>query len=235
MLWACRATSGASCRHRSTALSKATPSRSTAEVSTRIDEQVELPEGYYIEFGGEFESEARASRTILALSGVAMVAMVVLLWLAFQSLRDALLILAALPLSLMGGAAAVELTGGVLSIASLVGFITLFGIATRNGILLVTHYRHLIRHEDEELQGAILRGSLERLNPVLMTALASGLALVPIALALGEPGNEIQAPMALVILGGLLSSTFLTLVVVPVLYSWFGRGPAPRVRVEESP
>jgi CzcA family heavy metal efflux pump len=198
------------------------------DISARISERVELPEGYYIEFGGEFESEERASRTILALSSVAIVAMVVLLWLAFHSLRDALLILAALPLSLMGGAAAVELTGGVLSIASLVGFITLFGIATRNGILLVTHYRHLMDEEGEGLNAAILRGSLERLSPVLMTALASGLALVPIAMALGEPGNEIQAPMALVILGGLLSSTFLTLVVVPVLYSWFGRAGLDR-------
>lgn len=193
------------------------------DISSEIEDRVELPEGYYIEFGGEFESEERASRTIVALSGVAIVTMVVLLWLAFHSLRDALLILAAMPLSLMGGAAAVELTGGVLSIASLVGFITLFGIATRNGILLVTHYRHLMDEEGEALDAAILRGSLERLSPVLMTAMASGLALVPIALALGEPGNEIQAPMALVILGGLLSSTFLTLVVVPVLYSWFGR------------
>lgn len=205
------------------------------DVSERIDEQVTLPEGYYVEFGGEFESEARASRTILLLSGVAVLAMVVLLWLAFHSLRDAFLILAALPLSLMGGAAAVLLTGGVLSIASLVGFITLFGIATRNGILLVTHYRHLMREEGESLHAAIRRGSLERLSPVLMTALASGLALVPIALALGEPGNEIQAPMALVILGGLLSSTFLTLVIVPVLYSWFGRAVRATTGDSETP
>ncbi|MEM7247679.1 MAG: efflux RND transporter permease subunit [Acidobacteriota bacterium] len=193
------------------------------DVQARIDSDVDFPEGYYVEFGGEFESEARASKTILALGSLAIVAMVLLLWLAFQSLREALLTLAALPLSLMGGAAAVWLTGGVLSIASMVGFITLFGIATRNGILLLTHYRHLMEHEGEDLQEAIRRGSLERLSPVLMTALASGLALVPIALALGEPGNEIQAPMALVILGGLVSSTFLTLIVVPVLYSWLGR------------
>jgi CzcA family heavy metal efflux pump len=205
------------------------------DVQARIEQDVALPEGYYLEYGGEFESEERASRTIVVLSSLAIVAMVVLLWLALHCLRDALLILAALPLSLMGGAAAVALTGGVLSVASMVGFITLFGIATRNGILLVTHYRHLVRHEGEDLDGAIRRGSLERLSPVLMTALASGLALVPIAMAMGEPGNEIQAPMALVILGGLLSSTFLTLVVVPVLYSWFGRAGRDAATDTENP
>jgi Cu/Ag efflux pump CusA len=131
-----------------------------------------------------------------------------------------------LPLALIGGVAVVAAGGGVLSVASLVGFITLFGIATRNGILLVTHYHHLISREGASIPEAVRRGSEERLVPVLMTALGTALALVPIALAAGEPGNEIQAPMASVILGGLASSTILVLVVLPVLYVRYGKPPA---------
>ena len=195
------------------------------DVRAAIAAGVRFPRGYHVEYGGEFESEARASRTILWLSGLALLGMMMILWAAFGSMRDALLVMINLPLALMGGAAAVALGGGVLSIASLVGFITLFGIATRNGILMVSHYRHLMDVEDETFVEAIRRGSVERLVPVLMTALGTGLALVPIALAAGDPGSEIQAPMALVILGGLLSSTALNMVALPAFYLKFGSRP----------
>jgi len=185
----------------------------------------ERPPGIYIEIGGQAESEAKATRTITALSAGAIAVMFALLWTALRSGRDALLVLVNLPLALIGGVAIVATGGGVLSVASLVGFITLFGIATRNGILLVTHYHHLLLEEGATLAEAVRRGSEERLVPVLMTALGTALALVPIALAAGEPGNEIQAPMAAVILGGLASSTLLVLVVLPVLYGQFGRPP----------
>jgi len=199
------------------------------EIRSRVDESVDLPTGYYVEYGGEFQSEERASRTLAVLSALALAAMLAILWVAFRSVRDAALVMVNLPLALIGGVVAVALSDGVLSVASLVGFITLFGIACRNGILLLTHYRHLVEHEGETRAGAVRRGSLERLVPVLMTALATGLALVPIALAAGEPGNEIQAPMALVVLGGLTSSTFLNLVVVPTLALRYGSrwGSAP--------
>lgn len=194
------------------------------DVRARLERDVPMPEGYYVEYGGEFESEARASRTIGLLSIGVLMVMAGLLWTAFGSLRDALLVMVNLPLSLMGGAIAVWVTGAELSVPSLLGFITLFGIATRNGIMLVTHYRHLMTVEGASFAEAVERGSMERLVPVLMTALGTGLALVPIALALGEPGNEIQAPMALVILGGLVSSTLLNMVALPALYRQFGAG-----------
>jgi CzcA family heavy metal efflux pump len=185
----------------------------------------ELPSGTYVEIGGQAESEQKATRTISGLSVVAILAMFALLWSALRSTRDAALVMVNLPLSLIGGVVIVAISGGVLSIASLVGFITLFGIATRNGILLVTHYHHLIHNEGTSVVDAVVRGSEERLIPVLMTALGTALALVPIVLAAGEPGNEIQAPMASVILGGLASSTALVLVVLPVLYVRYGRPP----------
>ncbi len=185
----------------------------------------ETPPGVYVEIGGQAESEQKATRTIASLSAVAVVVMFALLWSALRSGRDALLVLVNLPLALIGGVGIVAGTGGVLSVASLVGFITLFGIATRNGILLVTHYHHLLHKEAASQLEAVQRGSEERLVPVLMTALGTALALVPIALAAGEPGNEIQAPMAAVILGGLASSTLLILYVLPVLYLRYGRPP----------
>ncbi|WP_437320791.1 efflux RND transporter permease subunit [Sorangium sp. So ce385] len=193
---------------------------------------VKLPPGYRVELGGAFESEASASRTILALSALAIVGMTALLLMAFRSARDAALVLFNLPLSLVGGAVAVWLGGGVLSIASLVGFITLFGIATRNGIMMVTHFRHLLTVEGLPLREAVIQGSVDRLVPILMTALTAALALVPIVLAAGEPGNEIQAPMSAVILGGLTSSTLLNLLVIPPLFARFaapnGGRPAAR-------
>lgn len=146
-----------------------------------------------------------------------------LLYSAFKSLRDAVLVMANLPLALIGGAFGVFLQGGVLSVASLVGFITLFGIATRNGIMLISHIRHLVYEEGvRDIDEAVRRGSSERLVPILMTALAAGLGLVPLAISGGKPGSEIQAPMAIVILCGLLSSTGLNMFVVPALYRRFG-------------
>ncbi len=196
--------------------------RGAAEDVLRVTrENVTLPAGYRTELGGQFESEASASRTILILSTVALLGIVALLYAAFWSLRDALIVLFNLPLALVGGAIAVYAGGGVLSIASLVGFITLFGIATRNGIMMVTHYRQLLE-EGEERAHAVIHGSLDRLVPILMTALTAAIALIPIVIATGEPGNEIQAPMAAVILGGLLSSTVLNLLVVPTLFARFG-------------
>ena len=186
-----------------------------------------LPQGMYVEIGGQAESEQKATRTIGSLSMVAIAAMAGLLWAVLRSGRDAALVMVNLPLALIGGVMVVAAAGGILSVASLVGFITLFGIATRNGILLVTHYHHLIHHEGADRVEAVQRGSEERLVPVLMTALGTALALVPIAMAAGEPGNEIQAPMAAVILGGLASSTLLVLVVLPVLYVRLGRPPLP--------
>jgi copper/silver efflux system protein len=200
------------------------------EVQSKLAGAVKLPAGYHLALGGEFESEAAASRTILGLSVLALAGMAMLLFVAFRSLRDAALVMLNLPLALIGGAAAVWLEGGVMSIASLVGFITLFGIATRNGIMLITHYRHLLTVDHLPLRDAVIQGSVDRLIPILMTALTAALALIPIVIAAGEPGNEIQAPMAAVILGGLISSTLLNLLVLPPLFARFGQvnrpGPA---------
>ena len=195
-----------------------------AEVQQAVGRAVTLPTGYFIEYGGQFEAQAEATRALTALSTLAIAAIFLLLFLEFGTARTALLVMANLPLALIGGVAAVLLTGGVVSIASLVGFVTLFGIATRNGILLVSHYRHLA-DEGYTWREAIYRGSLERLSPILMTALTAGLALIPLAVGGGEPGNELQTPMAIVILGGLLSATALNMLVLPALYLKFGPRP----------
>jgi CzcA family heavy metal efflux pump len=191
--------------------------------------QVALPEGYQVTFGGQFEEGARSVQNLAGLTAVILLAMYGLLLLAFRSHRHTLIVLVNLPLALIGGLLAVAVAGKGLSVASLVGFITLFGVAVRNGVLLVSHYEHLMRDEGLALADAVVRGSRERLAPVLMTALTAGLALVPLVLAGDHPGNEIQSPMAEVILGGLLSSTFLNLVVVPVLFARWGqeRSAAP--------
>ncbi|HMV70399.1 MAG TPA: efflux RND transporter permease subunit, partial [Myxococcota bacterium] len=193
------------------------------ELRARIDAEVPRPPGVYVVYGGQFESAAEAARTIGGLSVGVVVAVFLLLTTAFGSARNALLMLVNLPLSLIGGVAALWLTSGTLSTPALVGFVTLFGVATRNGILMVTHYEHLVREEGLTLDDAVRRGSTERLIPVLMTALSAGLALVPLVLAGDAPGNEIQAPMGVVLLGGLLSSTALNMVVVPLVLA----GDAP--------
>jgi len=194
------------------------------DIQRAVQTSVPLPRGYHIEYGGQFESEAQASERLLWLGGIVILGIFLLLFTVFRSFRDALIIMLNLPLALAGGVIGVFVSGGVLSVASVIGFITLFGIATRNGIMLISHVRHLMELEGvQDLQEAVRRGASERLAPIFMTALAAGLALVPIALRMGEAGNEIQAPMAIVILFGLLSSTALNMVVVPSLYARFGK------------
>jgi CzcA family heavy metal efflux pump len=198
------------------------------DIQARVARNVRLPQGYHVEYGGQFESEAQASRQLVLLSIGVIAAIFLILSAAFGSPRDGLLIMLNLPLALIGGVIGVHLAGGVLSVASIVGFITLFGIATRNGIMLVSHIRHLQEHEGvTDFHTAVVRGATERLVPILMTALAAGLALVPIAVSAGQPGSEIQAPMAMVIMFGLASSTALNMIVVPVVYARFGR-PSPQ-------
>jgi CzcA family heavy metal efflux pump len=191
------------------------------EIQQRIARAVQLPQGYRIEYGGQFESAERAYQRLMLL-GIGVVAGIFLiLGIAFGSYKDALIIMLNLPLALVGGVAGVFLAGGVLSLASLVGFITLFGIATRNGIMLISHVRHLQAGGATDFRQAIMQGASERLAPILMTAMAAGLALVPVALGMGKPGSEIQAPMAIVIFCGLLTSTALNMVVVPAAYYRF--------------
>ena len=194
-------------------------------IQRQIEAKVQFPQGYYVVYGGQFESAEEASRTIGFLSVLVFAGIVLLLTTALRSLRDALIILVNLPLALIGGVCGVFVSGGVLSVASLIGFIALFGIATRNGIMLVAHIRHLMEEEGEGFQRAVERGAIERLSPILMTALSAGLALLPLAVRGGEPGSEILTPMAIVILFGLLSSTALNMLVVPALYLNFGRPP----------
>lgn len=195
--------------------------RSTVdEIRANVLENVDFGQGYFVEYGGQFKSEAQATRTISMLSIIAILGIYLLLYLEFGSLRTALLVMVNLPFALIGGIIIVYFTSGIISIASLVGFITLFGIATRNGILMVSHFQYL-RSEGKEFMQAIRQGAMERLNPILMTALTAGLALIPLAFAAGEPGNEIQSPMAQVILGGLISSTLLNMIVIPAFLAQF--------------
>ncbi len=194
------------------------------DIQQAVGAAVALPSGYHIEYGGQFESEAQASERLLWLGALVILGIFLLLFSAFRSVRDAVIIMFNLPLALVGGVIGVFLAGGVLSVASLIGFITLFGIATRNGIMLISHVRHLMEKEGvSNLKEAVIQGASERLAAIFMTAFGTALALVPIALRMGEAGNEIQAPMAMVILFGLLSSTALNMVVVPSLYARFGR------------
>ncbi|MDP3583970.1 MAG: efflux RND transporter permease subunit [Thiobacillus sp.] len=194
-----------------------------ADIRTQVAANVELPAGYHIEYGGQFESAEAASRTLLVLGVAVTVGIFLLLFIAFGTARDALLVMLNLPLAMIGGVIGVFAAGGVLSVASIIGFITLFGIATRNGVMMISHIHHLVEHEGvRDAAEAVKRGAEERLVPILMTALATGLALVPLVLAAGQPGSEIQAPMAVVILCGLLSSTLLNMIVVPALYLRFG-------------
>ncbi len=194
------------------------------EIEAAVARNVSLPQGYRVEYGGQFESEAEASRRLLILGAGLILAILLVLATAFHSTRDALIIMLNLPLALVGGVAGVYFAGGILSVASIIGFITLFGIATRNGIMLVAHIRHLQQKEGlTDLREAVALGATERLAPILMTALAAGLALIPIAAGMGKPGSEIQAPMAMVILFGLLTSTALNMLVVPAVYLAAGR------------
>lgn len=187
------------------------------EIRSTIDSEVNLPEGYRVQYGGQFESARSASLTLLITSLMAILVIFMILFQEFKSGKVAGVILLNLPLALIGGVFAIWISSGVVSIPSIIGFITLFGIATRNGILLVSRYIQLGK-EGLSLKERIINGSVDRLNPILMTALASALALIPLALGGDKPGNEIQSPMAIVILGGLLTSTLLNLMVIPAVF-----------------
>lgn len=187
------------------------------DIQQAVNANVQLPEGYRIEYGGQFEAEEEASKTLLMASGLAFLVIFLLLFQEFKNLKVASIILINLPLALIGGVMTVWLTSGIMSIPSIIGFITLFGIATRNGILLVSRYNALVE-EGKSVGEAVLEGSIDRLSPILMTALTAGFALIPLAIAGNLPGNEIQSPMAKVILGGLLTSTLLNVYVIPVVY-----------------
>uniref|UniRef100_UPI003FF12CB5 efflux RND transporter permease subunit n=1 Tax=Parabacteroides distasonis TaxID=823 RepID=UPI003FF12CB5 len=187
------------------------------EIQDRVEANIRLPEGYHIEYGGQFESEAAASRTLLLTSLMSLLVIFMLLYNEFKDVKESGVILLNLPLALIGGVIILWLTSGEISIPAIIGFISLFGIATRNGMLLISHYTHL-RGEGMGLRESVIQGSLDRLNPILMTALSSALALIPLALNGNLPGNEIQSPMATVILGGLLTSTFLNGFIIPIVY-----------------
>ncbi len=187
------------------------------EIQKNIEDKVKLPEGYYITYSGQFESEAQASRILMIASLVALLIIFMLLFHQFRNISQSLIILANMPLALIGGVIILIVTNGELNIPAIIGFISLMGISTRNGMLLMSHYNQL-KDEGGSLMHRIIHGSTDRLNPIIMTALSSALALIPLALRGDEPGNEIQSPMALVILGGLITSTILNLLVVPVLY-----------------
>lgn len=187
------------------------------DVQKIIDEKIELPEGYHIEYGGQFESEQAASRTLLITSIFAILVIFLLIFNQFRNLTQSVVILLNLPLALIGGVLAIRLGGDALSIPAIIGFISLFGIATRNGMLLIERYNDL-RIEGHKLRESVMIGSKDRLNPILMTALTSALAMIPLVVGSDLPGNEIQSPMAKVILGGLLSSTFLNGFIIPIMY-----------------
>jgi CzcA family heavy metal efflux pump len=187
------------------------------DIQSIIKEKISLPDGYHIEYGGQFEAEEEASKTLLATSLLSILVIFLLLFQEFKNVKISGIILLNLPFALIGGVLSIYFTSGILSIPAIIGFITLFGVATRNGILLVSHYKTL-QEEGLNLYDTIIQGSKDRLSPILMTALTAGLALIPLAIAGDLPGNEIQSPMAKVILGGLLTSTLLNIFIVPVVY-----------------
>lgn len=191
--------------------------KAVGAIREKIAENIELPKGYHIEYGGQFESEERASKTIALVSIFSIFIIFMLLYGEFKNISQSLVVLLNLPLALIGGVFAIFFTDGILSIPAIIGFISLFGIATRNGMLLIDRY-NVLASEGHSREEAVMIGSLDRLNPILMTAITSALALLPLALGGDLPGNEIQSPMAKVILGGLFSSTLLNGFVVPVIY-----------------
>jgi Cu/Ag efflux pump CusA len=199
------------------------------ELRQKIDEQVELPPGYYVTYGGQFESQAAASQLIAYLSVFSLVGMFVVLYAHFKSAMFAVQIMLNIPMALIGSIVGIWLMGGTMSIATLVGLITLAGIAARNGIMMISHYLHLMKEEGEKFtKEMIVRGTQERLVPVLMTALTAGLALVPLIMAAGQPGREILHPVAVVIFSGIFTSTLLDFVVTPLVFWRFGRASAER-------
>ena len=203
------------------------------DIQAQVDAQIKLPEGYHIEYGGQFESEQAASRTLALTSFMSIVVIFLLLYHEFRNVKESAIILINLPLALIGGVFALLITTGEVSIPAIIGFISLFGIATRNGMLLISHYNHLQQEEGYGVYDSVIRGSLDRLNPILMTALSSALALIPLALSGDLPGNEIQSPMAKVILGGLLTSTFLNGFIIPIVYLMMHHNQQPKTSDNE--
>lgn len=193
------------------------------DIQKRVAEKVEMPEGYHVEYGGQFESEQSASRTLTLASVLSIIVIFLLLYMQFKNALESAVILINLPLALIGGVFTLVCTTGEVSIPAIIGFISLFGIATRNGMLLINRYNMLRGEKETPLRECIVHGSLDRLNPILMTALCSALALIPLALRGSLPGNEIQSPMAKVILGGLLTSTFLNGFIIPIVYEWMNK------------
>ncbi len=198
--------------------------RGTVEnLRQKVNEEIDLSGGYVINFEGQFQQEEEASRVILLISILSLILIYLALFVEFRSSKQALLILLNLPLALVGGIIVVYIGGGILSIAGLIGFITLFGIAVRNGIILIAQYNELIRKNTMSVREAVMEGSMNRLQPILMTVVTTALALIPLVWAANQPGNEIQGPMAAVILGGLISATALNMIVVPLLFDWYFR------------
>lgn len=187
------------------------------DIQRIVDKKIKLPEGYHVEYGGQFESEKAASRTLMITSIFSIFVIFLLLFNQFRSMTQSAVILLNLPLALIGGIVAISITGGVISIPAIIGFISLFGIATRNGMLLISRYNDL-QNEGLSPVKSVMHGSVDRLNPILMTALSTGLALIPLAIGGDLPGNEIQSPMAIVILGGLFTSTLLNAFIIPIMY-----------------
>ena len=188
-----------------------------SDIQKKVDENVRMSEGYHVEYGGQFESQKEASRTLTLTSLLSLLVIFMLLFSQFHNVRQSAVVMVNLPLALIGGVVAIWMTSGVVSIPSIIGFISLFGIATRNGMLLVSRYNDL-RESGMTLEQSVMQGSADRLNPILMTALTSALALIPMVIGGDLPGNEIQSPMAKVILGGLLTSTILNGFIIPVMY-----------------
>lgn len=203
------------------------------DMQERVAAQVTLPQGYFVEFGGQFQASQEATRTLSVLTMFSLVAIFFLLIKALGDWRSALQVMINIPLALIGAVIALLLTGGVFSIATLVGFISLVGITSRNGIMMISHYLHLMREEGEGFtEEMIIRGSLERLVPVMMTALTAGLSLIPFVLAADAPGKEILHPLAVVVVGGILTSTLLDQIVTPAVFYKFGKPAADRIIAE---
>ena len=203
------------------------------DIKSTLDKKIQLPEGYRIEYGGQFESAKTATRTLIIVFLMALVIIYLLLYTEFQNLTLSLIVLLNLPLALIGGVLAIKFGSNILSIPAIIGFITLFGIATRNGILLIAKYQNLQNHSGQTslpLRDLIMQGSADRFNPIIMTALTTALSLVPMVLAADHPGNEIQAPMAVVVLGGLITSTLLNIFVIPIVYEWYAQKQASKNR-----
>ena len=208
------------------------------DIQEIVDDQIKLPEGYRIEYGGQFESAKTASRTLAGVFVLALIVIYLLIYTEFKNLSLSAIVLLNLPLALIGGVLAVKVSSNLLSIPAIIGFITLFGIATRNGILLVAKYQALRNSDEGEgstLRDCVVKGSLDRLNPIIMTALTTALSLIPMVLAADKPGNEIQAPMAIVVLGGLITSTLLNIFVVPIVYEWYINRQEKVKEVAEAP